>query len=205
MPRPTYFFAIETTSRRFASVSLRLASKPLDHAALRLAVLLRLEFARFDRHRQLLFFVHREQRDAPDLLEIHADRIVERQARGQRFALRGRFVRGRLLFFLAPRRPRCPSRRSLRRAASMRSGSTSSTLSKTALISSYVSDCAAFFPRSISFLICSSSGTAVAAVLGRSCGSFLACHNFSLTPFCLKIGAARRAPMPALRATFSSV
>ena len=78
MPRPTYFFAIETTRRRFASVSLRFASSPSKMTrVVGRAVLERFFLAGFDRHRETAFVIHREERDAPDLLEIHADRVVE--------------------------------------------------------------------------------------------------------------------------------
>ena len=42
-----------------------------------------LEFARFDCHRQPFLIVHREQRNASDLFEVHPDRIVERKPRRQ--------------------------------------------------------------------------------------------------------------------------
>ena len=55
---------------------------------------------RFDRHRVQLLFVHREQRHAADLLEIHPDGIVERDARGHGRIVDRAIAIGRLFFFL---------------------------------------------------------------------------------------------------------
>ena len=66
----------------------------------RLPVFLRFKLARFDRHRVLLLFVHRKQRHATDLFEIHPDRVVERDARRHGRIVDRAIAIGRLLFFL---------------------------------------------------------------------------------------------------------
>ena len=75
----------------------------------------------------------------------------------------------------------------------MRSGATSSTLSKTALISSYVS-VPRFLPAASSFLICSSSESCGASAVAAA---FLRAGHAGLHPLPFRCPELRRSPSPA--------
>ena len=181
MPRPTYFFAIETTRRRLASVSWRLASSPsVTRRASAVPFLLELEFAGFDAHRKRLLLLHREQRNAPDLLEIHANRIVEREPIGDRLLLLffDRLAFGLLFLLLVDDLDAGGG--DLFEKPSISSGLTSSSASNARLISSYVSELRCF-PRAMSFFFSSSS-------VNTGCASATAAADFlratrDITPF----------------------
>src|ERR1700722_1185898 len=66
---------------RFGQLAFRLFTG-VEQLVIRLAVPARFELAGLNPHRQRFLLLHREQRDAPDLLEIHANRVVKRQTIG---------------------------------------------------------------------------------------------------------------------------
>ena len=86
MPRPTYFLAIETTRRRFASTN-RSSALTHAHAALekhplghgrgigKAGEFFSRAQARLALHCQFDFLLSIQQRNSPDLLEIHPNRV----------------------------------------------------------------------------------------------------------------------------------